>query len=47
MWMSCHKLSPLGREHLPTAIIVLRKSLKLSHITKKDFLELNCLPVDQ
>ena len=47
MWMGCIKLSLLGREHLPTALIVLRNSLKLSHITKRDFLELNALPVDQ
>ena len=47
MWMGCIKLSLLGREHLPTALIVWRNSLKLSHITKGDFLQLNCLPFDQ
>ena len=47
MWMGYIKLSILGREHLPTALIVLRNGLKLSHITKRDFLEVNCVPVDQ
>ena len=47
MWMGCIKLSLLGTEHLSTALIVLRNSLKLSHITKRDFLQLNCLPLDQ
>ena len=47
MWMGCIKLSLLGREHLSTALIVLTKRLKLSHITKRDFLELNWIPVEQ
>ena len=47
MWMGCIKLSLLGREHLSTALIVLTNSLKLLHITKRDFLQLNCLLVDQ
>ena len=47
MWMGCIKLSLLGREHLSTALIVLTNSLKLFHITKRDFLPLNCLPVEQ
>ena len=47
MWMGVIKLSLLGREHLSTTLIVLTKSLKLSHITKRDFLQLSCLPVDQ
>ena len=47
MWMGCIKFSLLGREHLSMALIVLTNSLKLFHITKRDFLELNCLPVDQ
>ena len=47
MWMGYIKLSVLGREHLPTALIVLRNGLKLSHITKRDFLEVNCVPADQ
>ena len=47
MWMGCIKLFLLGREHLSTALIVLRNSLKLLDITKRDFLELNCLHVDQ
>ena len=45
MWMRCIKLSLLGREHLSTAVIVLRNSLKLFHITKRDFLPLNCIPL--
>ena len=47
MWMGCIKLSLLGTEHLSTALIVLTKRLKLSHITKRDFLELNWIPVEQ
>ena len=47
MWMSCIKLSLLGREHLSTAVIVLTNSLNLFHLTKRDFLPLNCLPVEQ
>ena len=45
MWMGCIKLPLLGREHLGTEFIVLRKGLKLSHITKREFLQLNCLPL--
>ena len=47
MWMGCFKLSLFGREHLSTALIVLTNTLKLLHITKRDFLQLNCIPVDQ
>ena len=47
MWMGCIKLSLFGREHLSTAVIVLTNSLKLLHITKSEFLQLNFLPVDQ
>ena len=47
MWMGCVKLSLLGTEHLSTALVVLTNSLKLLHITKSDFLQLNCLPVEQ
>ena len=45
MWMGCIKLSLLGREPLSTALVVLRNSLKLLHITKRDFLLLNCFLV--
>ena len=47
MWMGCIKLSVLGREHLSTALIVLTNSLKLLDIPKRDFLQLNCVLVDQ
>ena len=47
MWMGCNKLSVFGREHLSTAVIVLENSLNLWHITKRDFLQLDCLPVEQ
>ena len=47
LWMGCIKLSLLGREHLSWALIVLTNSLKLLHITKRDFSQLNCPPVDQ
>ena len=45
--MDSFKLSLLGREHLSTALIVLTKRLNLSHITKRDFLQLNSIPVEQ
>ena len=47
MWMGCLKLSLLGREHLSTSVIVLTNKLNLGHITKGDFLQLNCLVVEQ
>ena len=47
MWMGSIKLSLWGREHLSTAPIVLTNGLKLFHITKTDFFQLNCLPDDQ
>ena len=47
MSMGCIKLSLLGTEHLSTALIVLTNSLKILHITKREFLQLNSLPVDQ
>ena len=37
----------LGREHLSTSVIVLTNKLNLGHITKGDFLQLNCLLVEQ
>ena len=47
MWMGCIKLSLLWRERLSTALVLLTNSLKLFHISKRDFLPLNCLPVEQ
>ena len=47
MWMGCIELSVLGREHLSTALIVLTNSLKLLYIAERDFLQLNCVLVDQ
>ena len=44
MWMGSTKLSLIGREHLSTALIVLTNSLKLLHMSKRDFLQLNYLP---
>ena len=43
MWMGSTKLSLIGRQQLSTAHIVLTNSLKLLHLTKSDFLQLNCL----
>ena len=45
MGMGCIKLSLLARQPLSTALVVLRNSLKLLHITKRDFLQLNCFLV--
>ena len=47
MWMGYNKLSLLGREHLSTALILLTNIVKLFHITKSNFLPVNCRPVEQ
>ena len=47
MWIGSITLSLLVREHLSTAVIVLTNTLNLWHITKRDFLQLNCLAVEQ
>ena len=47
LWMGCIKLSLFGREHLSTALIVLTNNLKLLHITKGEFLQLNYVPIEQ
>ena len=40
-------MSLLGKEHLATALMVLTNSFNLWLITKRDFLQLNFLPVEQ
>ena len=45
--IGCVKLSLLGKEYLSTAFNVLKNSLNIFHITKRDLLEFNCLPIDQ
>ena len=47
IWSGCVKLSPLKREYLPSALIVLGNSLEILHITNRDFLKVNCLQSDQ
>ena len=41
------KLSLLSREYLSSAINVLKNSLKILHITKRDLFQLNYLHSDQ
>ena len=40
-------MSVLGTQHLSTALMALTNSFNLWHITKRDFLQINCLPVAQ
>ena len=47
IWIGCVKRSLLGREYLSTALNVLTNSLKILLLTKTDFSQLNCFPIDQ
>ena len=47
IWIGCLKVSLLRREYLLWAVNVWRNSLKNLHITKREFLQLNCLHSDQ
>ena len=47
IWISCIKLSLLRREYLSLAVNILTKSLKIFHITSRDFFKLNCLRSDR
>ena len=47
VWIGCVQLSPLRREYLSSAVNVLTNSLKISHMTKRDFFKLNYLRSDQ
>ena len=44
---SWNKLSQLRREYLWSAVNILTKSPKIWHITKREFLQLNCVHSDQ
>ena len=46
-WIGCVKYSLLRRQFLSTALNVLTNSLKIYHITKRDFLQSNIPPIDQ
>ena len=46
IWLHCVKLSLLRREYLLSALSVLGNSLEILHITKRDFLQINCLHRD-
>ena len=46
VWIGCVKLSLLRREYWSSAVNVLRNSLKIFHITKRDFFQLSCLHSD-
>ena len=45
--IGCVILSLLRREYLPSAVNLRPNSLKILHITKRDFFRLNCLHSDQ
>ena len=45
--LGCVKLSLLGKEYLSTPFNVLTNSLKILHITERDFLQFNSFPFDQ
>ena len=46
IWIGHVKLSLLRREYWSSAVNVLRNSLKIFHITKRDFFQLSCLHSD-
>ena len=46
-WIGSIKYSLLESEYLSTALNMLTNSLKISHITKRDFLQFNIVPIDQ
>ena len=47
IWSGCFKFSLLRREYLSLGVNVLRNSLKILHVTKRDFFQLNYLQSDQ
>ena len=47
IWKCCDKLSLLRREYFSSAVNGLTNSPKIFHITRRDFLNLNCLHRDQ
>ena len=47
IWFGCVKFSLLRREYLSPAVNVLKNSLKILCITKRNFFEINCLHFDQ
>ena len=47
IWIGCIKLSLLNLEYISLAVNVLATSLKILHITKRDFSRLNCVHSDQ
>ena len=47
IWICCLKLSLLRREYLSSHVIMLRNIIESLSITKRDFLQLNCLHSDQ
>ena len=46
-WIGCIKYCLLISEYLSTDFNMLTNRLKILHITKRDFLQFNCLPIDQ
>ena len=45
--MGCVKLSLSTREYLSSAVNMLTNSLKISHVTKRDFFRVNSFHIDQ
>ena len=45
--IGCVILSLLRREYLSSAVNLIPNSLKILHITKRDFFRLNCLHSDE
>ena len=43
----CVKLSQVRREYLPSALSLLGDSFEILHVTKRAFLQVNCLHSDQ
>ena len=47
IWIGCCRYCLLRREYLSWAVNVLKNGLKIFHITKSDFFQLNCLNSNQ
>ena len=47
IWIGCLKLSLLRREYFSSVVIVLTESLKILHITKRDFFQRSYFRSDQ
>ena len=47
IWIRCSKMTLLRTEYLPSAVNVLANSIKIFHLTMRDFFQLNYLHSEQ